>query len=67
MTATTVELPDALSQELRGLVTNGWYASEGEAIREAVRELVTRRQRQIQMQHQLEDIAWALTLAEQRP
>lgn len=63
----TVEMPDALSQELRGLVSNGWYASEDEALREAVRELVTRRQRQLQEQHQLEDIAWALKLAEQRP
>ncbi len=67
MTTMTVEMPDALSQELRGLVSDGWYASEDEALREAVRELVTHRRRQLQERHQLEDIAWALKLAEQRP
>ncbi len=69
MATMTIEMPDALTRELRGLVSGGWYASEDEALREAVRELIARRQRQrqLQEQHQLEDIAWALKLAEQRP
>jgi len=60
MTTLQVELPDAPSQELCGLVSDGWYASEDEALRDAVRELVTHRHFKPQEQHQLQDIAWAL-------
>ncbi len=67
MTTLTVELPDLLSHELRGLVSDGWYASEDEALRDAVRELVTHRRFRIQEEQQLQDIAWAVDLAAQRP
>lgn len=63
MTTLQVELPDALSQELRGLVSDGWYASEAEALRDAVRELVTNRCFKLQEEQQLNDIAWAVETA----
>jgi Arc/MetJ-type ribon-helix-helix transcriptional regulator len=64
MTMMTVELPDALTRGLRGLVSEGWYASEDEALREAVRDLITHRRRQLQEHFQMKDIASAVELAE---
>ena len=66
MTMMTVEMPDALTQELRGLVSKGWFASEDEAVREAVRDMLEHRRFQLQEEYQLKDIASALELAEQR-
>jgi Arc/MetJ-type ribon-helix-helix transcriptional regulator len=67
MTTLQIELPDALSQELRGLVSAGWYQSEDEAMREALRELLARRLYQVQEEQQMQDIAWALKAAGPQP
>lgn len=66
MTMMTVELPDALSRGLRGLVSDGWFASEDEALREAVRDMLSHRRFQLQEHFQMKDIASALELAEKR-
>lgn len=67
MTTMQIELPDALSQELRGLVSAGWYQSQDEAMREALRELLARRRYQEQEEQQMQDIAWAVEAAGQKP
>ena len=67
MTTLQIELTDALSQELRGPVSAGWYQSQDEAMREALREMLARRRYQVQEEQQLQDITWAVEAAGQQP
>ncbi len=63
MTTLTLELPEALSAELDAAVQAGWFESQAEAVRAAVRELVSSRKLALLEQQQLDDIDWALNAA----
>jgi Arc/MetJ-type ribon-helix-helix transcriptional regulator len=57
-----LEVPDRLAEELEKLVRAGWFASEEEAVRLALAELLQRNKFRLQEEQQLEDIRWALEL-----
>lgn len=63
MTTLTVELPEALSAELDAAVQSGWFESQAEAVRAAVRDLMSSRKLALLEQQQLDDIEWALNAA----
>ena len=56
----TIELPDKLAQELDAAIDSGWFADEGDAVRQALREFLDRQRRELEERFQREDIAWAL-------
>lgn len=60
MRSVTVELPDRLAEELDAAVQAGWFSDEGDAVREALREVLLRHRRKLEEQFQRQDIAWAL-------
>ena len=66
MSTLTIELPEALTTELEAAVEAGWFASQAEAVRAAVRDFVDRRKLSLTEQQQLADIEWAVNLAESR-
>ncbi|MDQ3684028.1 MAG: ribbon-helix-helix domain-containing protein [Acidobacteriota bacterium] len=61
-----IELPDKLSGELQRLVQAGWFQTEQEVIRLALAEFMRRHKTMLSEQFQREDIAWALTQAQQK-
>ncbi|MCL6475048.1 MAG: ribbon-helix-helix domain-containing protein [Firmicutes bacterium] len=61
-----VQLPESLAHALEQMVHEGWFVSEEEAIREALREFVSSRLWQLAEQFLLEDIEWAVNLKTQR-
>jgi Arc/MetJ-type ribon-helix-helix transcriptional regulator len=61
-----VQLPESLAQALEQMVHEGWFVSEEEAIREALREFVSSKRWQLTEQFLLEDIEWAVNLKTQR-
>jgi len=63
MTTLTLELPEALSAELDAAVQSGWFESQAEAVRAAVRDLMSRRKLDLLEKQQLDDIEWALKAA----
>jgi len=63
MSTLTLELPEALTAELDAAVEEGWFTSQAEAVRAAVRDFVSHRKLDLMEQQQLADIAWALKLA----
>lgn len=63
MTTLTLELPEALSAELDAAVQSGWFESQAEAVRAAVRDLMSRRKLDLLEKQQLNDIDWALKAA----
>lgn len=61
MTKLAVEIPDALAQEIRRYIADGWFTSEAELLRAALREFVRRNRAGVLERFQREDIAWALS------
>jgi Arc/MetJ-type ribon-helix-helix transcriptional regulator len=66
MKAIQVELPDRLAAAAADLVREGWFTSESELIRLALLEFIRRHPFELQEHFQLEDVAWARKLHEQR-
>ena len=67
MKAVSVELPDKITIEMDHLVTNGWFADQGEIIRLALLEFVRRHHFALIEQFQREDIEWALQQHQEKP
>lgn len=59
MKTMTLELPEALADDVDNAVKAGWFTDPQEAIRQALREFLNSRRLQLQEQQQLEDIDWA--------
>jgi Arc/MetJ-type ribon-helix-helix transcriptional regulator len=66
MSSVTVELPDALADELNAAVRAGWFATQAEAERAAVEEYFREEKLARLEQQQLSDIAWAVKVAKDR-
>jgi Arc/MetJ-type ribon-helix-helix transcriptional regulator len=66
MSTVTLELPDALSAELDAAVEAGWFTSQAEAVRAAVRDFVVHGRLALTEQQQLADIEWAVRTKERR-
>lgn len=62
MKTLALEVPDRMAEELENLVRAGWFTSEGEIVRLALAEFLRRNKLQLQEEHQMEDIRWALSL-----
>jgi len=60
MTTLTLDLPEALAAELDAAVEAGWFTSQAEAVRAAVRDLVSHRKLAVMEKQQLADIDWAV-------
>ena len=60
MKTLALELPDKLATEIANLVKAGWFVSEAEVTRQALADFLRRFQPQLQEEHQLQDIAWAV-------
>ena len=54
------ELPDKLYQEIRALVDAGWFASEAELLREAVRRYMDAHRPELMEQFIKKDVEWGL-------
>ncbi len=67
MTALTLDLPEALTAELDAAVKTGWFTSQAEAVRAAVRDMMSHRKLALLEQQQLADIGWAVSTASKRP
>jgi Arc/MetJ-type ribon-helix-helix transcriptional regulator len=59
MKSMNLDLPDKVAEELSQLVQGGWFRDEGEIIRMALAEFLTRRHAELQERFQREDIEWA--------
>ena len=59
MATLTLELPDALAAEIDAAVEAGWFTSQAEAVRAAVRESISHGRLSLLESHQLADIEWA--------
>jgi Arc/MetJ-type ribon-helix-helix transcriptional regulator len=66
MTTLTLEIPEAMAAELDAAVESGWFETQAEAVRAALRDFVSRRQLALQEKQQLDDIAWAVNVAKSR-
>jgi Arc/MetJ-type ribon-helix-helix transcriptional regulator len=66
MSTVTLELPDALTAELDAAVEAGWFTSQAEAVRAAVRDFVGHGRLALTEQQQLADIEWAVRTKERR-
>lgn len=66
MTTLTLEIPEAMAAELDAAVESGWFETQAEAVRAALRDFVGRRQLALQEKQQLDDIAWAVKVAKAR-
>jgi Arc/MetJ-type ribon-helix-helix transcriptional regulator len=64
MRSVIIELPDQLAEELDSVVQSGWFDDESDAVRQALREFLSRQRRKLEEQFQREDIAWALNSKE---
>ncbi len=62
----TTLLPEALTAELDAAVEAGWFTSQAEAVRAAVRDMMSHRKRALLEQQQLADIDWAVSTASKR-
>jgi len=60
MKAITVEVPDKAAAEIDHYVRAGWFASEAEVVRAAIRDFVRRNRVELLDRFMREDIAWAL-------
>lgn len=67
MTTLTLDLPETLLAELDAAVEAGWFASQAEAVRAAVRDMMSHRKLPLLEQQQLADIDWAVCAALKRP
>jgi Arc/MetJ-type ribon-helix-helix transcriptional regulator len=66
MTTLTLDLPEALTAELDAAVEAGWFTSQAEAVRAAVRDLMSHRKLALLEKQQLSDIEWATGVASNR-
>ena len=66
MTTLTLDLPEALTAELDAAVQAGWFTSQAEAVRAAVRDLVCRGKLELLESQQLADIEWAVNAGGER-
>ena len=66
MSTLTVELPDALAAQLDAAVELGWFENKAEVVRAAVRDFVGHGRLALQERQQMEDIAWAVEMAEKK-
>jgi Arc/MetJ-type ribon-helix-helix transcriptional regulator len=64
MKSIQVELPDQIADQLNQLVASGWFHDDAEGIRIALMDYIQRHKPAWQEQHQLEDIAWAISQSE---
>jgi Arc/MetJ-type ribon-helix-helix transcriptional regulator len=64
MRSVIIELPDQLAEELDSVVQSGWFDDESDAVRQALREFLSRQRRKLEEQFQRGDIAWALNSKE---
>ena len=55
-----VELPDHIPAEMEALIADGWFRSEVQLVREALKHFLHRRPFVLQRRFQLEDIEGAL-------
>jgi Arc/MetJ-type ribon-helix-helix transcriptional regulator len=67
MTTLTLDLPEALTAELDAAVEAGWFTSQEEAVRAAVRDMMSHRKLALLEQQQISDIDWAMSTASKRP
>jgi Arc/MetJ-type ribon-helix-helix transcriptional regulator len=67
MTTLTLDLPEALTAELDAAVEAGWFTSQAEAVRAAVRDMMSHRKLALLEKQQLADIDWAVSSAAKRP
>lgn len=63
-TTLTLELPEAVTAELEAAVEAGWFANQAEVVRAAVLDFVSHGKLALLERHQLEDIDWAVKVAE---
>ncbi len=67
MTTLTLDLPEELTAELDAAVEAGWFTSQAEAVRAAVRDMMSHRKLALLEKQQLADIDWAVGTASKRP
>jgi Arc/MetJ-type ribon-helix-helix transcriptional regulator len=67
MTTLTLDLPEALTAELDAAVEAGWFTTQAEAVRAAVRDMISHRKLALLEQQQLADIDWAVSFTTERP
>jgi len=67
MTTLTLDLPEALTAELDAAVEAGWFTSQAEAVRAAVRDMMSHRKLALMEKQQLADIDWAVSTASKHP
>lgn len=67
MSTLTLELPEALASELEAAVEAGWFSSQAEAVRAAVRDYVNHHRLALLEQQQLSDIQWAADAVRPKP
>ncbi len=67
MLTLTLDLPEALTAELDAAVEAGWFTSQEEAVRAAVRDMMSHRKLALLEQQQLADVGWAVSTASKRP
>ena len=60
MKTIAVDLPERLTEELDGLIKDGWFLDESEIVRAALWEFVRRNRFALTEHFQRADIAWAL-------
>lgn len=60
-----IEVPDQLAREMEEVVRRGWFTDESELARQALGDFLRHHRLDLQEQHQLDDVAWALRLKEQ--
>jgi Arc/MetJ-type ribon-helix-helix transcriptional regulator len=60
MKAITIEVPDKAAAEIDRYVRAGWFTSEAEVVRVAIRDFVRRNRVELLERFMREDIAWAL-------
>ena len=59
MKTIAVDLPERLTEELDGLIKDGWFLDESEIVRAALWEFVRRNRFALTEHFQRADIAWA--------
>ena len=59
MDKVSVDIPDGMAHEIHRYVADGWFASEEELIRAAIREFLRRNRTDLVSRFHREDIAWA--------
>ncbi len=67
MTTLTLDLPEELTAELDAAIEAGWFTSQADAIRAAVRDMMSHRRLELLEKQQLADIDWAMNAASKRP